>query len=127
MISKHHRIPMSHIGLRESVPASHLSSDSHLSKCGLAIRETALEACRAGISVVPILADGSKRPNVRWQVYQQRLENTWEIARWFGCEARGLAFVTGAISGGLEAFDFDSRTIYWAWRLDHNILALPQS
>jgi hypothetical protein len=102
-------------GSRGNVPASHLSSDLHLHTRELAVRQTALEARRAGISVVPILPDGTKRPAVRWRVYQQRLASTGKIARWFGGEVRGLALVTGAISGGLEALDFDSRTVYEAW------------
>jgi hypothetical protein len=105
----------SHFGSWGNVPASHRSSNHHLPTRGLAILQTALEARRAGISVVPILPNGTKRPAVRWRVYQQRLASAGKIARWFGGEVRGLAFVTGAISGGLEALDFDSCAVYEAW------------
>ena len=50
------------------------------------IRETALDAWRAGISAIPMLPDGRKRPGVRWRVYQQRLPTPREIACWFGGE-----------------------------------------
>lgn len=46
------------------------------------------------------------------RIYQRRLATSREIARWFSNEERGLALITGAISGGLEALDFDSRVIY---------------
>jgi hypothetical protein len=117
MFPTHQRIPTSQSPLSSSgsIPASHLSSAPHLRTRGQAIRRTAFAACRSGISVVPILPDGRKRPSVRWRVYQRRLATTGEIARWFGGEARGLALVTGAISGGLEALDFDSRAVYEAW------------
>jgi hypothetical protein len=105
----------SHFGPWGNVSASHLSSGPHLPTRELAIRQAALEARRAGISVVPILPDGTKRPAVRWRLYQQRLASVGNIARWFGREVRGLALVTGAISGGLEALDFDSRAVYEAW------------
>jgi hypothetical protein len=95
---------------------THLGSKGNsLRTCELAIRQTALEARRAGISVVPILPDGTKRPAVRWRLYQQRLASTRKIEHWFSREARGLALVTGSISGGLEALDFDSRSMYEAW------------
>jgi len=62
-----------------------------------------------------VLPDGRKRPAVAWRVYQQRLPTPREIACWFEKTAGGLALVTGGISGGLEALDFDSRTVYEAW------------
>lgn len=105
----------SSFGSRSSVPASHGSFDLHLLTRKMAIRQTAREAHRAGISVVPILPDGTKRPAVRWRVYQQHLASAGTIERWFRGEARGLALVTGAISGGLEALDFDSHAVYDAW------------
>src|SRR5260370_35106907 len=93
----------SHFGSWGNVPASHLSSDHHLHTRELAIRQTALEARPAGISVVPILPDGTKRPAVRWRVYQQRIASSGKIARWFGGEARDPAFGTVAIGGGVES------------------------
>ena len=102
-------------GATGSISTSQAPTDPHSLTHNPTIRETALEARRAGISVVPVLPDGRKRPGVRWRVYQQRLPTPREIARWFGGEERGLALVTGAISGGLEALDFDTRAIYQAW------------
>jgi hypothetical protein len=81
----------------------------------LAVYRTALVACGVGISVVPIPPDGSKRPACRWRTYQRRRATLRELARWFRHTRQGLAFVTGAISGGLEVLDFDTREIYQAW------------
>ncbi len=115
MFPQYDKNPTSHVGSRERFPTLRVSMDSSLLMRRRAIIKTALEARRAGISVVPVLPDGKKRPAVRWRIYQHRLASPKEIARWFGNEERGLALITGAISGGLEALDFDSRTIYQAW------------
>lgn len=115
MFPKDDRNPTSQIGSRERIPTLRVSTDSSPLTRRQGILRTALEARRAGISVLPVLPDGRKRPAVRWRAYQQRLATPREIARWFGNEERGLALITGAISGGLEALDFDSRAIYQAW------------
>ena len=115
MFPKDDRNPTSQIGSRERIPTLRVSTDSSRLTRRQGILRTVLEARRAGISVVPVLPDGRKRPAVRWRVYQQRLATPREIARWFGNGERGLALITGAISGGLEALDFDSRAIYQAW------------
>ena len=81
----------------------------------LAVYQTSLVACGVGISVVPIPPDGSKRPACRWRVYQHRRATLRELAHWFRHTCQGLAFVTGAISGGLEVLDFDTRESYQAW------------
>jgi AAA domain/Bifunctional DNA primase/polymerase, N-terminal len=68
----------------------------------------------AGISVVPIMADGSKRPEAsvlpdgKWEPYQTRLASEAEIRSWFKNGSRlGLGAVGGKISGHLEHLDFD--------------------
>lgn len=115
MFSPYDNNPTSQLGSQEHFPPSRVSTDSSLLRRRRAILRTALEARRAGISVVPVLPDGRKRPAVRWRVYQHRLASHREITHWFGHEERGLALITGAISGGLEALDFDSYAIYEAW------------
>src|SRR5712692_8850753 len=79
--------------------------------------QVALEALGAGISVLPIRADGTKQPALPgWKVYQQRLPSSSEIACWFRPVGLGLALVTGAVSGGLEALDFDDGAVFEQWR-----------
>ncbi len=103
------------VGERGRVSPSRTSTDPRTLTYKPTVRKKALDALRAGISVVPVLPDGRKRPGVQWRVYQQRLPTAREIARWLGGEERGLALVRGDISGGLEAIDFDSRSAYEAW------------
>ncbi len=115
MFPKYHPHLSPQVGARENIFSSRGSTDLHPLTHKPTVRKTAFEARRAGISVVPMLLDGRKRPGVRWRVYQQRLATPREIARWFAGEERGLALITGAISGGLEALDFDSHAIYQLW------------
>lgn len=77
---------------------------------------TACAARRAGISVVPILPDGSKRPALSWRRYQHRRPTVNELTRWFPHSDYGIAFIMGAVSGGLEALDFDTCEVYQLWR-----------
>jgi hypothetical protein len=80
------------------------------------VHHTALKAIRAGISVVPVRSDGSKRPALdRWQTYQHYVPTSRQLNRWFRDTCLGLALITGAISGGLEALDFDDQATFQAW------------
>ena len=78
------------------------------------LRATALEARAAGISFLPAAPDGTKRPfpNGRgaWKEWQGRLPTEAELRRWFP-PASGGGFVTGAVSGGLEMFEFEGRAV----------------
>ncbi|GHP00755.1 hypothetical protein KSF_108020 [Reticulibacter mediterranei] len=79
--------------------------------------KVALAALSVGISVVPIRPDGSKQPALpAWREYQQRLPEPEEVKEWFTHPHRGLALVTGSISGGLIALDFDDPGVFDAWR-----------
>jgi hypothetical protein len=87
------------------------------SDVGRSVLSTARAAAAAGISVIPIRADGTKRPAIpTWREYQDRCANTAEIERWFLAAGVGIAFVAGVASGNLELLDFDARDIYQAWR-----------
>lgn len=79
------------------------------------LASTAMIALQMGISVIPIHADGTKRPVVRWKFYQEQRATPEEVRRWFSGTPYGLACITGAVSGGLELLDFDSRAIYEQW------------
>lgn len=68
----------------------------------------------AGLSVIPIAADGSKSPLVHWETYKERLANDDELKRWFAGTA-GIAIVGGVVSGNLERIDFDLPGIYDRW------------
>ncbi len=80
------------------------------------VHHTAIQAATAGISVVPIRADGTKQPSLSgWREYQKRRANETELQQWFRSGEPGIAFITGAVSGNLEALDFDDPRIFETW------------
>jgi hypothetical protein len=77
---------------------------------------TVLQAAAAGISVVPICTDGTKQPALtRWREYQKRQASLKELEQWFTSGEPGIAFITGAVSGNLEAIDFDCYETFENW------------
>jgi len=79
------------------------------------VRDAALSAHEAGLSVIPILADGSKRPPIKWATYQLEQPSDAEIDEWFGPNTTGMAVICGAVSGNLEILDFDDADTYRAF------------
>lgn len=73
---------------------------------------TLLEAARqlhdAGLSVIPVRADGTKQPAVTWSERQHRLAEQRELETWFG-PYEGLGIVCGAVSGNLEMLEVEGR------------------
>ncbi|MCH8970066.1 MAG: bifunctional DNA primase/polymerase [Planctomycetes bacterium] len=70
--------------------------------------EFATGSAHAGLSVVTIRADGSKRPIGAWKQYMKRIAGDDEIRKMFGSNgAAGVGIVAGKVSGGLEIIDFD--------------------
>lgn len=61
----------------------------------------------AGISVVPPMEDGTKRPDGAWKRYQVTPATDDQVRTWYGRHT-GLGFVTGAVSGGLQLFELDA-------------------
>lgn len=85
-----------------------------------------------GLSFFSIKADGSKAPEwyllpkvwneaeqkdkASWKPFQTRQPTQDELIVWFGAgKARGIAVVTGRISGNLEVLDYDKIGIYDLW------------
>jgi hypothetical protein len=68
---------------------------------------TALRAMRAGVSVLPPRQDGSKRPVSAWKHYQAERADEETIRDWYANGRTGVGVVPGAVSGGLELFEFD--------------------
>src|SRR5438067_4146076 len=78
--------------------------------------QVALAALEAGMSVLPIRPDGTKQPALSgWKRYQQEMPPRFLVEKWFRNPKRGLALVTGHISGGLIALDFDDLATFDAW------------
>ena len=81
------------------------------------IRTAALRAWKAGLSVIPIKADGSKVPPVKWGDFQSRRPTLKEMETLFiEHDQQGLALVCGSVSKNLEALDFESDEAYEMFR-----------
>src|SRR3989442_15908273 len=93
--------------------------------------QVALAALEAGLSVLPIRPDGTKQPALSgWKRYQQEMPTEALVEEWFRRSQRGLALVTGHISGGLIALDFDDLATFDVWlkriRREHVLYALHE-
>ena len=64
----------------------------------------------AGLSIIPIRADGTKAPACgSWKKYQSERATTEEVGRWFLADNVGVAVIHGAVSGNSELIDIDRR------------------
>lgn len=61
----------------------------------------------AGISVIPIEANGKRPALPAWKEYQSRHATEAELVEWFDKKQRNIGIVTGAISG-FTVVDFDT-------------------
>lgn len=62
-----------------------------------------------GMSVIPILADGSKKPLVTWTPFMEERASRRQIEEWFTDNPdRGVALICGAVSGNLEMLEIES-------------------
>lgn len=67
---------------------------------------------QAGVSVIPIQANQTKRPAIKWSPYQQNIATTTEVEQWWGGEDEyGLALVCGPVSGNLEMCEIEGRAL----------------
>jgi len=65
---------------------------------------------QSGVSTIPILANGTKRPAVSWATYQARIPELGELDQWWGNGKQfGLAVICGAVSGNLEMTELEGR------------------
>ena len=73
-----------------------------------AILTTALRFAAAGISAVPVAADGSKRPGLpSWTAYQKKRPTPEELMGWFSKKQDGVGIICGAVSGNLEMLELE--------------------
>jgi hypothetical protein len=79
------------------------------------VLEAALQYQSLGWSVIPIKR-GTKRPDLKsWRQYQESRPSEKELRCWFPDSGKGLAVITGAVSGNLVCRDFDDKTTYDDW------------
>ena len=69
--------------------------------------EHALEYTQAGLSVLPIATNGTKKPTGPWKEYQTRIADEQELREIFanGC---GVGIIGGAVSRWLQIVDFEA-------------------
>jgi hypothetical protein len=112
-------------------------SDADVDVSPAAILAAARAYVSAGISVMPIASDMSKRPAGRllpqllrpdgtmgpsWHPFRVRRPSDAELLAWYeqGGHSQGgvpgIAVVTGAVSGGLVGLDFDAIESFAPWR-----------
>ena len=82
-----------------------------------AIRDAAKRAYASGLCVVPPREDGAKRPVGAWADYQHTRPDADQMRVWYGKDVtrHGIGLVTGDVSNGLTAFEFDSYETYEAF------------
>lgn len=70
----------------------------------------------AGLSVIPVKADGSKAAAVKWGDYMERKPTDAELSAWFAPHKPvGVAVVCGKVSGNLAVLDFESDAAWQRW------------
>ncbi|MGA5605951.1 DUF927 domain-containing protein [Streptomyces griseoincarnatus] len=72
------------------------------------LRAAARELHDAGLCVLPITADGTKKPSVPWMSYKVQRTTPEQHDSWFsGDRPRGIAVVYGAVSSNVELIEFE--------------------
>lgn len=73
----------------------------------------ARELHAAGLSVVPVATDGSKRPAVAWKPYTDTAATPEQIDAWWAANPDlGVGIITGAVSGHLEMLEIEGRAAH---------------
>lgn len=64
----------------------------------------------AGVSTIPVLNDGTKRPAIRWGQYQVELPLSGQLDEWWGNghAQLGLALICGEVSGNMEMTELEA-------------------
>lgn len=75
------------------------------------ILAAALDAHDAGLSVVRVRNDGSKRPVGEWKGYQTQRADRATVEQWFTNTGHGLGVICGAVSGDLEMLELEGRFV----------------
>ena len=78
----------------------------------MSIAATVTELHAAGISVVPVANDGTKRPAIAWKPYTLQRADTTQLDTWFTSPDTGVGMITGAISGNIEMLELEGRAAH---------------
>jgi hypothetical protein len=79
---------------------------------GSAPREHAADYLAAGLSVVPIRGDGTKRPTVVWKRFQTTPPTLAEVNQLWLADNIGVGIIHGKVSGSTEAIDIDNDDLF---------------
>jgi hypothetical protein len=80
------------------------------------IVQAAQSYLRAGLCVLPANLERKFTTLPTWKAFQSCLPSEAQVAGWFA-DARAICIIAGAVSGNLEAMDFDCRAeAFAAWR-----------
>ena len=77
-------------------------------------QSTALALLHEGLAIIPTAGGDEKRPFGQWKEYQGRLPSEDEVRGWF-LSPRPGGIVCGAVSGGLEVIDLDTKESFAAF------------
>lgn len=99
--------------MKNTTPKIITATTSKTETAAKKILDSAQQYAASGLCVIPIRADGSKRPALdAWKEFEQRPPNADKLRRWFGRNQRiGLGIVCGQVSGNLEVIDIDDPEI----------------
>jgi putative DNA primase/helicase len=76
----------------------------------MTVAQAARQWRQAGVSIIPILNNGTKRPTIRWAEYQARVPELGEVDQWWSNgHDYGLALICGSVSGNLEMTEIEGR------------------
>ncbi len=79
------------------------------------VLDRALMLLNHGFSVLPVMADGTKRPTCSWKPLQSQRMTEAEAKQVFVGNV-GIGIIGGRISGGLEILDFDVAGFFDRWQ-----------
>lgn len=83
------------------------------------VLDHALMYYHRGMSVIPLIADGSKKPLMAWGQFAKQRPTEDQVHQWFHNNDRGIAIICGGISApegyGLEVLDFDDGGLFLPW------------
>lgn len=72
--------------------------------------EAALAYWDAGYSIIPILANGTKKPQLKWEQYQTERATRDQVKQWFtNSPTSGIGIICGAVSGNVEMLELEGR------------------
>lgn len=93
------------------IPDPFAIEDNIETASGSTVLDAALSAHDAGLCVLRVHPDGTKRPVGSWTAYQQKRPDRSTVESWFGSGHPGVGLVCGAVSGGLEMLEFEGRAV----------------